>query len=202
VQRGELWGIGTPAWFWLAVVTPIAHQVFVWFCWRTQLHAKLLARLLGKGAFAIYASGFAILGAARVTSIVLLSEANRDTLPVNAIIPRIAAIVAAVPAAYLFYSVARYFGFLRATGRDHFDESYRTRGLERRGIFRFTNNGMYIFGFLLMWLPGLWYASAAGLCVALYNHLYIWVHYFATEKPDMRHIYGPRPADDVGTKLA
>ena len=31
------------------------------------------------------------------------------------------AILVAVPAVYLFYSVHRYFGFLRATGIDHFD---------------------------------------------------------------------------------
>ena len=36
----------------------------------------------------------------------------------------------------------------------------------------------------------LWFASAAGLVAAAFNHLYIWVHYFATERPDMLRIYG------------
>ena len=31
--------------------------------------------------------------------------------------------------------------------------------------------------------------SAAALCLALFNHLYIWIHYFATERPDMQRIY-------------
>jgi hypothetical protein len=48
---------------------------------------------------------------------------------------------------------------------------------------------MYVFGFLLFWIPALWFASAAALCAALFNHVYIWVHYFATERPDMQHIY-------------
>jgi hypothetical protein len=65
----------------------------------------------------------------------------------------------------------------------------------RGGIFRFTANGMYVFGFFLLWVPGLWWASAAALFVALFNHLYIWVHYFATELPDIRRIYNlPRMA--------
>jgi Phospholipid methyltransferase len=55
--------------------------------------------------------------------------------------------------------------------------------------FRFTSNGMYVYGFLLLWVPALWWASAAALCVALFNHLYIWVHYFATERPDIDRIY-------------
>jgi hypothetical protein len=43
---------------------------------------------------------------------------------------------------------------------------------------------------LILWVPGLWWASPAALVVALFNHLYIWVHYYATERPDMRRIYG------------
>ena len=35
----------------------------------------------------------------------------------------------------------------------------------------------------------MWFASVAALAVALFNHLYIWVHYFATERPDMQRIY-------------
>jgi hypothetical protein len=49
---------------------------------------------------------------------------------------------------------------------------------------------MYVFGFLTLWVPGLWFASAAALVVALFNHLYIWVHYYSTELPDMKRIYG------------
>jgi hypothetical protein len=49
---------------------------------------------------------------------------------------------------------------------------------------------MYTFAFLLLWLPGCYFRSTAALCVALFSHLYIWVHYFCTEKPDMVRIYG------------
>jgi hypothetical protein len=49
---------------------------------------------------------------------------------------------------------------------------------------------MYVFGFCVLWVPGFWFASAAALIVALFNHLYIWVHYYSTELPDMKRIYG------------
>ncbi len=190
IQAGILWGINTPEWFWLAVALAIAHQVYVWFCWRTQLHGNWLTRVLGKLSFPVYAVGFSILGISRVVAVFVLAISNRDTLPMDHTALRILAIIALIPAVYLFYSVKRYFSFRRAFGIDHFDEGYRSLPFVRKGIFRFTRNGMYIYGFLLLWVPALWYASLAALCVAVFNHVYIWVHYYSTELPDMKRIYG------------
>ena len=194
VQTGQLWGVSTPVWLWLAVALPIVHQVFVWFCWRTQLHGSWLTGVLGDLGFPVYAAGFSVLGIARVVVVFILALANRDTLAVNLTALRILAIAAAIPTVYLFYSVKRYFGFKRALGIDHFDPSYRSVLFVRKGIFRFTSNGMYTYGFLLLWIPALWYASPAALCAALFNHIYIWVHYYATELPDMKRIYARRSA--------
>jgi hypothetical protein len=163
---GEIWGVGTRVWFWLAVGLAVVHQVYVWFCWRTELHASLLSRAFGDSGFLLYAVGFSILGIARTLVVFVLAAANRDTLELNTAITRALAVVLLIPAVYLFYSVKRYFGFERAFGIDHFDATYRTRLFVRQGIFRFTSNGMYIFGFLILWVPGLWFASAAALAVA------------------------------------
>ena len=190
LQTGELWGLGTRYWFWTAALIAVAHQVYVWFCWRSQLHAQLLTRMLGKRAFPAYAAGFALLGISRVLAVFALAIANRDTVPLDSALLKTAAIVALLPALYLFYSVKRYFTFTRALGIDHFDPAWRSAPFVRQGIFRFTRNGMYVYGFLLMWVPGLWWGSAAALAVALFNHLYIWVHYYASELPDMARIYG------------
>ena len=89
----------------------------------------------------------------------------------------------------MLYSVRTYFGFKRAYGIDHFDESYRQRPFVREGIFRFTANAMYTYGFLILWVPGLIFSSKAALIAAGFNHLYIWVHYYTTELPDIRFIY-------------
>ena len=190
VRTGLLWGIGTPGWFWLAVGLAVGHQVYVWFCWRMQLHGAGLTRVLGGRGFSLYAVGFSLLGMARVVAVFMLAIANRDTLRPNLLLLRILAVIALIPAVYLFYSIKHYFGFKRAFGIDHFEASYRTLPFVRKGIFRFTRNGMYTYGFLLLWVPALWYASLAALWVALFNHLYIWVHYYTTELPDINRIYG------------
>jgi len=88
--------------------------------------------------------------------------------------------------------VKRYFTFERAYGIDHFDKNYNVPYV-KQGIFRFTNNGMYVFGLLILYIPALLLFSKVALVVALFNHLYIWVHYYATEKPDMKQIYGSTP---------
>ena len=190
VQTGSLWGVGTMTWLRLAVAIAISHQVLVWFCWRTQLHLSLLTRLLGDNGFTVYAVLFSILGIARIVVVFILAIANRNTFPVDMAVLRVLAVLAAVPSVYLFYSVKRYFGFKRAFGVDHFDPSYRSVPFVKKGIFRFTGNGMYTFGFFLLWIPGLWCASISALGVALFNHLYIWVHYYSTELPDIKRIYG------------
>ena len=182
-------GLSTTLWLWLAVGFAVAHQMTVWFCWRTQLHLSLLTRALGDSGFTVYAVLFSILGISRVLAVFVLAISNRDTFSLDLTTLRILALFAAIPAVYLFYSVNRYFGLKRAFGIDHFDASYRSLPFVTKGIFRFTSNGMYIFGFFLLWVPGLWYASIAGLFVALFSHLYIWVHYYSTELPDIQRIY-------------
>ncbi|CAB1064075.1 hypothetical protein D1BOALGB6SA_8866 [Olavius sp. associated proteobacterium Delta 1] len=189
-QAGSLLGVDTMIWFRLAVAIAITHQVLVWFCWRTQLHLSLLTRLLGDNGFTVYAVLFSIFGIARVVAVFILAIANRNTIPLELAALRILAVLMAIPAVYLFYSVKRYFGFKRAFGVDHFDPSYRSLPFVKKGIFRFTSNGMYTFGFFLLWVPGLWYGSIAALCAALFNHLYIWIHYYSTELPDIKRIYG------------
>ena len=189
-RTGQLWGLTTQAWFWLAIGLAIVHQVYVWFCWRIQLHGSWLTRSLGDLGFPAYAVGFSVLGISRVIAVFVLAISNRGTLPVDHAALQAVAIIALIPAVYLFYSVKRYFGFKRAFGVDHFDAGYRSVPFVRKGIFRFTRNGMYVYGFLLVWVPGLWFASVAALSAALFNHLYIWVHYYSTEFPDMKRIYG------------
>ena len=189
-REGEALGISTLAWFSLAMGNTIAHQVYVWFCWRMQFHTKLLTRLFGKAAFRFYAAGFTVLIVLRPILITILAIANRDTVQANPLYMKVTALFLLIPASYLGYSIARYFSFVRAFGIDHFDESYRSMPLVRQGIFRFTPNAMYVFGFTLLWAPTVFFSSVAALFFALFSHLYIWVHYFCTEKPDMEKIYG------------
>jgi hypothetical protein len=193
-HSGELWGIDTWTWFWISVEVPIAHQIFVWFCWRLELHRGAMTRWLGGLAFPVYGAIFTVFLVGRLVVITALAISSRGTIPASDSLLKILACFVAIPVVYLGYSVARYFGVLRAYGADHFDEPYRNRPLVREGIFRFTSNGMYIFGLMALYLPALWFGSRPAMVAAVFSHLFIWVHYFATELPDMRRIYGTRSA--------
>lgn len=197
-DTGAFAGVSTPAWLIAFLAVTVTHQVFVWICWRLQLHYGTLEKYLGRSAFPVYAAIFAVLIAARPVLITLLAIANQNTVGLNQTAARVIAVLMALPVCYLGYSIARYFSFKRAFGIDHFDPSYRTLGLVKKGIFRFSGNSMYTFGFLALWIPAIWCMSLAALAAAAFSHLYIWVHYFTTELPDLRRIYGSTAQEGVG----
>jgi hypothetical protein len=187
---GELFGLPTIFWFWLGIFIPIAHQVFVAVVWRKQLHQQWMTRRFGDKAFTIYMILFNKLIACRPIIAIIVAIANRESFSL-AIAWRIGiSLVLIIPVAFTMYSVVKYFSLKRALGIDHFDESYRELPMVKEGIFKYTDNAMYIFGFLIMWIPPILAASLAGLVLAAFSHLYIWVHYYTTEKPDMIRIYG------------
>lgn len=188
--EGSLWGISSLNWYGFAILSPIIHQIYVLLCWRSELHFKSISNLFGDFGFPLYKIGFAILIFSRMILIILLAISYRDTLNMNPAFAYILSGILFIPAAYLFYSVKRYFGIDRAFGLDHFKpEEVKKMPFPNQGIFKYTSNGMYIYGFLILYIPGLLLQSEAAIIIAFFNHLYIWVHYFFTEKPDMKEIY-------------
>jgi len=190
IMDGSLWGISTNMWFWIAIVIPILHQVYVWLVWRLELHKNTFTSRYGLiKSFKMYSIGFSILFISRLIFITILTVSNQNSLLIKpSIVYLLVAIISPI-VIYLFYSVKKYFTIERAYGIDHFDKNYN-EAFEKRGIFRFTDNGMYVFGLMILYLPGLLLFSKAALTVALFNHIYIWVHYYCTELPDMKVIYG------------
>lgn len=191
VLRGHLWGLSTQVWLWIAIAVPVAHQIFVWLFWRLELHHGLITEWFGENGFPIYKIGFTILFAARPISILLLGISNTLTCPPALMYT--AAVILLPPGIYTMYSVARYFGLERAYGIDHFNSAYREKPFVKQGMFKYTDNAMYKFGFLLLWSIALFTLSRAALLAVIFNHLYIWVHFYFTELPDIRHIYGLSP---------
>ncbi len=188
---GSLFGIRTEIWFYITLLVPILHQLYVWLCWRLELHGNILSKGLGEKAFNYFKIGFTVLILSRPVSILLLSISNSNTLDLPASLSYSLGIILLIPALYLGYSLKKYFGFDRAYGIDHFrPEEAKTWAIVDKGIFKFTSNGMYVFGFLMLYSIALFANSKSGLLLAVFNHLYIWVHYFFTEKPDMQAIYG------------
>ncbi|MDF1825764.1 MAG: methyltransferase [Verrucomicrobiales bacterium] len=178
----------SPGAFWIAVAFPIAHQLFVWMAWRLELRSAFTSRSIG---FRAYLAVFFILFSGRFVSLLALAWLDRSSLHLN-ILPRVfLTLLPAVPGIYAMVSVKRYFGMSRAAGADHFDPRYRNMPLVNKGIFRYTNNGMYLYAFLLFWAIAVGFNSSAALIVSAFSHAYIWVHFYATERPDMSFLYPP-----------
>ena len=193
ILDGSFWGLRTSSWFWMAITIPIIHQIYVWLIWRFELYLRVFSNQFGvKKVFNIYAVGFSFLFVGRLITIIILALSSRNTLHLNPIIAYVFAVLITPLVIYLFYSVKKYFTIERAYGIDHFDKNYNEPYV-KKGIFKYTDNGMYIFGLMILYLPGLLFLSEAALLAALFNHVYIWVHYYFTERPDMVVIYGNAP---------
>ena len=187
---GFVWrslGSPHPAAFWVAIAFPIVHQLYVWLTWRLELQSFLISKTIGFQAYLIL---FFILFGGRFVTLLVLAWLDRGSLEIPVLPQAIVTAIFLFVGLYAMYSVRRYFGMARAAGADHFDLRYRSMPLAKEGIFRFTSNGMYIYAFLLFWAIALGFGSAAALTVAAFSHAYIWVHFYATEKPDMDFIYG------------
>ncbi|MEE2730663.1 MAG: methyltransferase [Pseudomonadota bacterium] len=191
--QGALLGVSTRTWFWIAIATPVLHQVYVWFVWRVELYTRAFTRRFGlQTAFKAYALGFSLLFVGRLITIILLASSSACSLSWPPLLAYGLAVLITPPVLFLFYSVKRYFTFERAYGIDHFDPHYNEPYV-KQGIFQYTDNGMYVFGLMVLYLPGLLWLSEAALLAAAFNHAYIWVHYYFTERPDMVVIYGKAP---------
>jgi len=191
--EGQLWSITTSVWLVLAILSPILHQIYVLICWRLELIHKSITKTFGDSGFKLYKVGFAILILARPVTITLLAFANADTLDIHPTLAYSIAAILFIPSAYLAYSVKTYFGIDRAFGIDHFHpERLKDMPFVKGGIFKYTSNGMYVYGFMALYIPGLLLLSKAALLAAVFNHIYIWVHYWFTEQPDMEVIYGSK----------
>ena len=128
--------------------------------------------------------------AGRFVTLLVLAALDQGTLQSPSTLKLAIALVLALPGIYAMYSVVRCFGLERAAGADHFHPRYREMPLVRGGIFKYTSNGMYVYAFLLFWAIAIAFNSSAALVVAAFSHLYIWIHFYATERPDMEYLYG------------
>ena len=188
--KGKFLEIATSKWFLLAILIPILHQIYVVVCWRLELFYKSISKKFGAFGFKLFKVGFALLFISRLLTIILLAYSNASTLHLNVNFAYLLAGLLFIPAVYTLYSVKKYFGFDRAIGVDHFQpEKFKNEPFVKNGIFKYTSNGMYIYGLLVLWIPGLLLLSKAALILAFFNHIYIWIHYYFTELPDIKIIY-------------
>ena len=179
-------GISAKNWFLFSMMTPLIHQSYVWLCWRSELCWKIISRTIG---FKVYVIIFFILAILRLSSIGLCF-ADYGSWFTPGWMAWIVAILIFVPFVYTIYSIKKYFGFLRATGKDHFDPSYKNIPFEKRGIFKWSSNAMYTFAVAVFFGFAISAGSKAMFVFAAYSYIGTWLHYFCTEKEDFKVIYG------------
>ena len=179
-------GISVKNWFLFSMMTPLIHQSYVWLCWRSELCWKIISRTIG---FKVYVIIFFILAILRLSSIGLCF-ADYGSWFTPGWMAWIVAILIYVPFVYTIYSIKKYFGFLRATGKDHFDPSYKNIPFEKRGIFKWSSNAMYTFALAVFFGFAISAGSKAMFVFAAYSYIGTWLHYFCTEKEDFKVIYG------------
>ena len=179
-------GISALSWFMIAMSIPLIHQAYVWICWRSELCWQSISNTIGFKGYVII---FFILIISRLSAIVLCFI-DYGSLYKPSLLYWILSIILFIPGVYTMYSVKKYFGFLRAAGADHFDPKYRKMPFEKRGIFKWTPNAMYIFAIGIPFAFATATGSLSMFVVAIYTYISIWLHYFCTEKEDFKVIYG------------
>jgi hypothetical protein len=186
---GSFLGIMDLAWFWLAIGLTVFHQVLVWLVFRGQLGWAIFTRWFGEKDLLVWGVIFLPLLVLRPMMTLGVALSDRNSLGLPTVVGWTLGCLLMLPALYTLWSVEEYFGLARALGGDHFRKRYRSMPLERRGAFRWSQNAMYAFAFLGLWSIALLADSTAALILAAFEHSYIWVHYYATEKVDMDLIY-------------
>ena len=179
-------GISAKNWFLFSMMTPLFHQGYVWLCWRSELCWKTISRTIG---FKGYVLIFFIVSILRFFS-VGLCFADYGTWFTPGWIAWSVSVLIFIPFIYTIYSIKKYFGFMRATGIDHFDLNYKNIPFEKRGIFKWSSNAMYTFALAVFFGFAISAGSKAMFIFAAYTYIGGWLHYFCTEKEDFKVIYG------------
>lgn len=187
---GQFLGQADRNWFWWGIGLSVIHQFVVWLVFRGQLGWGILTRWFGKHDLKVWGLIFLPFLASRPLMILGLALADQESMAIPRLLQLILGIGLLLPSAYAMYSVMRYFGIPRALGGDHFRLHYRRMPLVTQGAYRWTSHAMYALVFLALWAVAFLAGSLAALSLAAFEHAYIWVHYFCTEKPDMELMYG------------
>ncbi|MFW5800759.1 MAG: methyltransferase [Spirochaeta sp.] len=190
ISGGRWMGISDRQWLYFMLAAAVLHQLVVALVFRLQLMYAVLTRLFGRLDMVVWGCVFIPFFFLRPVSLLGLGLSSAGTLDISLHTSILLGGVLMLPALYTLWSVYRWFGMRRALGGDHFRRVYREMPLVTQGAFRLTSNAMYSFAFLLLWAIAIFTRSEAALAGALFQHTYIWVHWYCTEEPDMRVLYG------------
>ena len=198
----SLFGLSAVFWAKLSIFLALAHQIIVALVFRLQLHRNWLTERFGERDMRVWAMISLPLLLARPLALILVAWADTALITGFETIEVLIGLALLALASWALHSTIVYFTLPRAMGGDHFRDDYAEMPLVTKGIFEFTQNGMYGVAFLGLWAIAFLFGSWNALIVALFQHAYIWVHFYCTEKPDMEWIYGTRVQTTPDASLA
>ena len=190
-RHNHFWGLSALEWIAVSWILAGVHQAYIAFLARLELYLGKIRAWFGSDGFPIFKVGFFLLSLTRLATVIPISLATVNTLPVPRSVSVALIVVTAPFILWTFYSFVFYFGIDRAACADHFDPAYRGGALEKMGIFRFLSNPGYSIGILIIYHAGLMWQSSLGLVAAAAHHAFVWCAYYSFERPDMKEIYGP-----------
>ena len=187
-----LFGLTAQGWAVTSIALAVIHQTIVAVVFRLQLHRNLFSRLFGPSDMKVWGVIFMPLLVVRPLTIIMIGWAGDTPITDFRGVEVIMGLGLVGIAIWGMHSVIVYFTIPRALGGDHFRDEYAQMPLVDKGAFAVTSNAMY--GLIFFGLTGiaLLFGSKEALIIAAFQHTYIWVHMYCTEKPDMEWIYGSR----------
>ncbi len=169
------------------IITPILHQVYVWLAWRSELTSQRITRCFGKDGFSLCRLLHRLLGCppadhcrAGLLEPLYVPAAPRAYLHAGSRAsssPRLPVLLGAQ--ALRLQARLRHRPFRRFLPASAICQ---TRHLSPDGQRR-------MFSAFVLWTPGLFFLSQAALW-SLRSTTSTSAHYYCTELPDIRHIYG------------
>lgn len=191
-ESARLFGLSSRYWALLSMGLAILHQWLVAAVFRLELHRNLVSRVFRGRDLQVWTAVFLPLLIARPITLLFTGWAESPPIGGPWWARLIVGIVFIGISIWTLHSVLIHFTIRRAVGGDHFRDEIAQMPLVTQGAFRWTNNAMYGLAFLGLWGIALLCNSWNALVLALFQHCYIWVHMYCTEKPDMDWIYGDR----------
>jgi len=183
-------GLSSQDWAILSITLAVVHQVIVAIVFRFELYMGAMTHFFQHRALKVWAAIFLPLLVARPITIIIVGWLDTNSITEFRGIEQIFGSLLIVLAVFTMHSVIKYFTIRRALGADHFDNDVIAMPLVTEGMFKYTSNAMYGIVFLGFWGIALVFGSWNALVVAFFQHIYIWVHMYVTEQPDMEQIYG------------
>ena len=182
-------GLTAQGWAKTSITLALVHQVIVAAVFRLQLHKNLMTRLFGDNDMRVWAVIFMPLLAVRPLTVIMTGWADATPITEHRSAEIILGLALLAPAIWGMHSTLVHFTLPRALGGDHFRDKYLALPMVTKGVFKYTNNGMYGVVFAGLWGIALLFGSWNALVLALFQQSYIWVHMYCTEQPDLRRMF-------------